>query len=319
MKKIIVLILAYNEAENIGKIIRRIPRDILGIRVTILVVDDGSVDETKKIAQKEGAMVISHIKNQGVGKAFQTGLEKALELKADVMVNIDGDGQFLPEDMAKLLTPIIRGEADFVVADRFKNEGGKILKPKNMPITKFVGNLLMAGLISSLVGQKFNDVSCGYRAYSRKAMLMLNLTGKFTYTQESFMDLTSKGVQVKAIPVTVKYFKDRKSRVASNLITYFIKTIKIIIRTFRDYRPLLFFFYVSLLPLLISIISGVFLFVYYISTGSFTPYKSVGFVFIYFSAFTFALWILGFIADMFTRIRLNQERILYELKKSKLQ
>lgn len=311
MKKIIIIIPAYNEAESISGILDRIPKEILGYKVQTLVVNDGSTDKTKAIAENSGAMVVSHLVNQGVGKAFQTGIEHALELCADVVVNIDGDGQFSPEEIEALVTPIIKGETEFVVADRFVGDNNKIVRPKNMPKVKFVGNLLMARLISFLVGQKFNDVSCGFRAYSRKVLLMLNLTGKFTYTQESFLDLLSKGIQVKTIPVTVKYFKERKSRVANNIFDYFIRTSKIIIITFRDYKPLKFFFYLSLLPFVLSLVSGLFLLVYYLSTGSFTPYKVVGFLFIYFSAFTFALWILGFIADMFTRIRLNQEKILF--------
>lgn len=310
MKKLVVMVPAFNEEKRIGEVIKKIPKNIGQIMVIVLVVNDGSKDETRRVAEKLGAIVISHPTNYGVGKAFQTGLQKALELGADYMVNIDADGQFSPSEIKKLIEPIINGEAEYVVSDRFLDENGRIRMPKNMPKDKYYGNLLMARLISFLAGQKFNDVSCGFRAYSKKAMLMLDLMGKFTYTQESFIDLAEKGLRIKSIPVSVKYFSERKSRVASNVFVYALRTLKIIVRTFRDYRPLLFFFYLSLVPAFVSLVSGMFLLIYFLNTGTFTPYKIVGFIFIYFSAFTFGLWFLGFLADMFTRIRLYQEKIL---------
>lgn len=315
--KLVVLIPAFNEEEKIGEVIKKIPKSIFGISTIVLVVDDGSKDETKKVAEKSGAVVVSHLVNGGVGMAFQTGLQKALELGADYLVNIDADGQYTPKDIEKIFKPIVAGEAEFVTANRFKDELGNKRIPENMPKDKYYGNLLMSKLISFLAGQKFEDVSSGFRAYSKKAMLLLELTGKFTYTQESFIDLASKGVLIKSVSVSIKYFKDRKSKVANNLIKYGFRTLKIIIKTFRDYKPLLFFIYLSLLPLLISLLSGIFLFVWFMSTGSFTPYKIVGFLFIYFSAITLILWVLGFLADMFTRIRLLQEKILF-IEKSRI-
>lgn len=317
MKKLIVLIPAFNEEAKLESVIKKIPKKIGKINVIVLVVNDGSTDKTRDVAKKNGAIVVSHQSNYGVGRAFQTGLQKALELGADYMVNIDADGQFSPREIKKIIDPVIKKEAEYVVSDRFLGKDGRLRMPANMPKDKYYGNLLMAKLISFLAGQKFNDVSCGFRAYSKRAMLMLDLMGKFTYTQESFIDLATKGLKIRAIPVSVKYFSDRKSRVASNIFVYAIRTLKIIIRTFRDYRPLLFFFYLSFVPMVISLLSGLFLFFYFLNTGTFTPYKIIGFAFIYFSAFTFGLWAIGFLADMFTRIRIYQEKILFFEKERK--
>jgi len=312
--KLVVLIPAYNEAVKIGEVIKKIPKTVLGIRTTVLVVDDGSKDQTSGISRKAGAIVIRHQTNSGVGVSFQTGLQKALEIGADYLVNIDADGQYTPKNIIDILKPIIDGEADFVTANRFKDKHGNPRVPVNMPKDKYYGNLMMSKLISFLAGQKFDDVSSGFRAYSKKAMLLLELTGKFTYTQESFIDLASKGISIKSVSVSIKYFKDRKSRVAGNLLKYGIRTLIIIVKTFRDYKPFLFFLYLSIIPACISVISAIFLTYWYIASGSFTPYKIVGFVFIYFSAFTFALLAMGFLADMFTRIRMYQEKILYYQK-----
>lgn len=317
MKSLVILIPAYNEEEKIGDVIKRVPKEILNIKTTVLVVDDGSKDKTAEISKNMEAVVVSHKVNSGVGITFQTGLQKALEMGADYLVNIDADGQYTPEDIERILKPIVDEEAEFVTANRFKDENGKGRIPENMPMDKYYGNLLMSKLISFLSGQKFDDVSSGFRAYSKKAMLLLELTGKFTYTQESFIDLASKEIPIKSVSVSIKYFKDRKSRVASNLVKYGVRTLKIIVKTFRDYKPFLFFLYLSILPTIISLLSGVFLLFWFVNTGSFTPYKVLGFIFIYFSAFTFALWAMGFLADMFTRIRIYQEKILF-IEKSKM-
>ena len=320
MKRLVVFIPAFNEEKTIARVIKKIPKEILGLEVVVLVVNDGSSDQTAKVAKQAGAVVVNHPTNLGVGKAFQTGLEEALKLKADVLVNIDADGQFDPDEIPKLIKPIINHQADFVSADRFTDpKTGKKRRPPDMPQAKYWGNLLMAKLISFLAGQEFADVSCGFRAYNKKAMLSLNLMGKFTYTQESFLDLATKGLQIKLVPTKVKYFADRKSRVAGNLLHYGYKTFKIIIRAFRDYKPLLFFVYLSVIPFVLSILTGIFLAYHYFIAGQFTPYKSVGFAFIYFSTLTLALVLTGFLADMFVRLRLNQEKILYLIKSQKLE
>ena len=179
--KLVVMIPALNEGESIRKVLNRIPTKIKGVdSVVKLVVDDGSTDDTVKEAESAGAEVVSHQQNMGVGAAFQTGLQYTLDAKADVMVNIDADGQFNPEDIPNLVRPVIGGEADLAASDRFTNSDSKLRKPENMSGVKYWGNMQMARLISLLSGQKFPDVSSGFRAYSKKALLMMNLTGRFT-------------------------------------------------------------------------------------------------------------------------------------------
>lgn len=317
MQKLVVLIPAYNEEKTIGEVIRKIPSDILGIKTTVLVVNDCSRDATETEATKAGALVVSHHRNFGVGKTFQTGIEKALKLRADYLVNIDADGQYSPTDIEKVLAPVVTGEADFVTADRFTTLAGKLKRPENMPRSKYFGNILMAKLIGFLVSQKYPDVAAGFRAYSRKTLLLLNLNGKFTYTQETFLDLVSKDAVVKSIPIPVIYFKERKSKVAGSLLRYTYHTLKIIISTFRDYRPLLFFCYLAICPIIVSLILSIFLLQHFILTGSFTPYKYLGFTALYLFSSALVLLVLGFVADMFTRVRIMQEKILL-MEKEKL-
>lgn len=314
--KLVILIPSFNEEDTLSGVISQIPGAMNGIDEIIpLVVDDGSTDETAAIAENCGAVVISHVQNQGVGLAFQTGLKHALEIDADIMVNIDADGQFSPQEIPLLIAPILSGEADFVSGDRFTNKDDILSKPVDMSTIKYWGNLWMARLISLLSRKTYHDVSCGFRAYSREALLWLNLSGKFTYTQESFLDFAYKGLKIKTVPVKVKYFKERRSKVAGNLWAYMLKTLKIILRAYRDYSPIRFFGWLGTAPFVIGLGCGIFMLVHFIRTTDFSPYKFVGFAGIYLGSLAILLWIVGLLADMFMRIRANQEQLLYYEKK----
>lgn len=318
--KLVILIPAFNEAESIHSVVENLPNSINGIDdIALLVIDDGSADATADLAQAAGAAVVSHPFNQGVGKAFNTGLASALEMGADIMVNIDADGQFEPADIPLLIKPIVDGDADFVSGDRFRKKDGKLVRPDHMPKIKFWGNQRMSDLIGFITGKRYDDVSCGFRAYSKEAMMRLNLTGKFTYTQESFLDLANKGLVIKIIPVEVKYFPERKSRVAGNVMEYMFQTAKIVFRAYRDYNPLKFFGNLGLAPFLISLALGIFVIVHYSTTGAFSPYIFVAFSAVYLFTLGVLLWVVGILADMFVRIRLNQEQLLYMDKKNRFE
>lgn len=313
-KKLLVVVPAYNEEEKISDVLSGIPRKIKGLKkIEILVVDDGSTDKTVKIARKLKVSVISHPYNLGLGSVFDTSQTYVIDFNFDLMVMIDGDGQFNSLDIQKLIFPIIEGKADFVTASRFID---KNFYPQ-MPKIKFLGNKLMSRLISSLAGKRFFDVSCGFRAYSREALLSLNLHGQFTYTQESFFNLAFKKMRIVEVPVKVKYYQNRQSRVASNIPKYMINTLKIILKTYRDYRPFAFFSRIAMFFLFLGIVFSTILLYTFISRGTFSPNIWSGFVGAAFFFMALALLIVGLLADMNTRIRLNQEKILYFLKKQK--
>jgi len=123
-QKLVVMIPAYNEEKTIGKVITEIPRKIDGVfEVLVLVIDDGSTDKTAEISLGHGVKVFSNSKNQGVGTTFYKGVKAALKEKADIIVNIDADGQFNSKDIPTLIEPILKGSADFVTASRFPEQG----------------------------------------------------------------------------------------------------------------------------------------------------------------------------------------------------
>ena len=312
-KSLLVVIPCLNEEQTISALIRAIPQSIHGVRrMECLVIDDGSADCTAQIAEESGATVIRHLRNRGLGFAFESAVKHALRNGYDIMVNMDGDGQFDPRDIPKLIAPIVNREADFVTASRF-------LDPSNypkMPWLKFWGNLAMSSLISFLSGQKFYDVSCGFRAYSLDALLTLNLLGQFTYTQETFLNLSFKKLVVKEVPVKVRYLPGRKSRMAGSLGWYGWSALLIIVRSYRDFHPLRFFWCLALVTAFLATCFAFILLNHYFKTGGFTGQIWAGFVAgsFYFVAIMF--FIVGIVTDMLASIRANQERILTMLKET---
>jgi len=310
-KKLLILIPAFNEESVVADTIKSLPSSIGGVDIVeVLVIDDGSKDNTVPKASQAGAKIISHSKNLGVGMALTSGIEYALNNKADILISIDADGQFSPEEIKQLISPIIKQEADFVSGNRFENG-----RPKNMSLIKYWGNKAMTRLINYLSDGDFKDVSCGFRAYNKEALLNLNLFGRYTYTQETFLDLRFKNLKIKQVPVSVEYFKNRKSKVAGSLLKYAWKSLNIIVRSIVYYKPLRFFGYSGIILLSIGFAFIVFLFGHKILVGDYTPYKAFGFIGASFSLFGLLMILVGLVTDILDKIRRTQEKILYYEKK----
>ncbi|KKP92332.1 MAG: Glycosyl transferase family 2 [Parcubacteria group bacterium GW2011_GWA2_36_10] len=314
-KKVLVLIPAYNEEENILKVLQAVPLKIADVtNVEILVIDDGSQDKTAKIVKDSKlASLISHPKNKGVGFVFQTGVEEAIKRKADILVTIDADGQFDPQEIILLIEAMVTGGHDVVLGSRFVDRS---FIPVNMPKIKIWGNKTVANLVTWLTGIRYFDVSCGFRAYNAEALCNLNLFGDFTYTQETIIDLSFKNLSFKEVPIHVRYFFNRKSRVASNLFKYAWNILKINFKTLRDYKPMKFFGFLGTFIFSIGLLLDAFVFLYFLQTSSFTPYKSVIFSGAFLNLLGILLVVVGFLSDMLARIRWNQEKILYYAKKN---
>lgn len=314
--RLIVNLPAFNEEEKIRNTIGRIPRHIPGFsEVVVQVVDDGSSDNTVSEARAGGAdFVYENGVNRGIGKTFRHAVERALENGADVMVNIDADGQFDPSDIKELVIPILENVADMVSADRFDH-----LSAKNIPFIKSVLNRLAAKLIGSFMNVKIKDLTCGFRAYSRECLLRLNLPGDFTYTQEVIIDTLGKNMKIKWVPVEVTYYAGRKSRVVKTIWSYVNNSFRIIIRAIRDVRPMKFFGIPGLILMLLGM--GIFImFLYlYFQELQITPYRNylwtAGILFfVGLQFFVFAL-----IADMIRSSRRLTEDLMYQIKKDRYQ
>ena len=314
--RLIVNLPAFNEAEKIAETIQRIPRSVAGFdEVLVQVIDDGSKDNTLAEAKRGGAdFVYSNGVNRGIGKTFRHAAERALANGADIMVNIDADGQFDPNDIAKLVAPILANEADMVSADRFDH-----LAAQNIPFLKDLLNRLAARLIGSFMNINIKDLTCGFRAYSRETLLRLNLPGDFTYTQETIIDALGKNLKIKWVPVAVTYYAGRKSRVVKTIWSYVNNSFRIIIRAIRDVRPMKFFGIPGLVLMLLGMIGFIVFLVFYIETLKITPYRN----YLWFSGVTFffglQFFIFALIADMIRSNRRLTEDLMYQIKKDRYQ
>ena len=309
---LVVLIPCYNEENTLGQVIRAIPKHIPGIgKIMVLVVNDGSTDDSEKNALSLHVHVLTHRQNRGLGVAFQNGLARALELGADIIVNIDADMQFNPKDIPTLIAPVTEGRADM-------NTGSRFLKPDwiptTMPKARIIGNRMFTALVNILTGSHFTDTQCGFRAYSREAALNLNVISQFTYTQEVFIALVFKGMKITEVPIRVRYFKGRKAKISASLAHYGLQGIMIIMRTFRDYKPLVFFGLPGTILFSVGSLMVAYSGIFWAITHRTTPVRMVFWVGSFVTIMGFLLLIFALLADMFKRIKRNQEEILYRLK-----
>ena len=308
--QLIVTIPAHNEARTVGEVVRGALAPIDGVsRTRVFVIDDLSTDNTAAVAEAAGATVIRLRHRMGLGNVFAVALQQARLHRADIMVNIDGDGQFDPGDIARLIAPLLRDDADFVTCTRFA-DGHR----PDMPAVKYWGNQVVVGLINRVCGYgaRFTDVSCGFRAFNHEALHRLTLFGKFTYTQEVFLDLFRKNMRIVEVPLPVRGQREfGRSRVASSVLRYGMHSGMIMLRAVRDIKPLKFFGTLSLLMFLFSLGLGLGLAGWYLTTGKTSPFTSLITVDGVAVVLSFVLLTVGMLADMIGRHRQITEELLY--------
>ena len=311
--KLVVMVPCLDEENTVAEVVGGVPDELPGVgSIEVLVLDDGSTDATAERAREAGARVVSHRGNLGLGRTFRDGVKQALARGADLVVNIDGDGQFNPADIATLVAPVVAGEAHMVTASRFLRRD---LVPE-MPAIKRWGNRWVARIVQLLSGRRFRDVSCGFRAFSREALLRMNLFGSFTYTQETFLDLIFKDLEIVELPVRVEGVRRfGSSRIASSIPRYAFRSLQIMMRAFISYRPFSFFAILAGLFLAIGFSLLGFLLAYYLQSGGFSPHIWAGFVGGSFCFLGTSTLIIALVGDMLVRQRLNQEEVLYFLKR----
>ena len=308
MKKLIINIPAYNEAKVVGKTIREMPREFKGIDETLIqVIDDGSRDGTAQIAREAGAdIVISHATNRRLGAVFNTAVESAIDNKADIMVNIDADGQFDSGQIPEMIKPILDGEVDITIGDRF-NKGSA----DGIPFLKNLLNRFAAKIVGTFLNVDIHDLTCGFRGHSKEALLRLNKVAGFTYTQETIIDAIGKKLKLKWIPVSVKYFDDRQSRIVKSIWSFVNNSAKIIVKAVRDVRPMKFFGVPGLILILLSaIFFGIFVYLY-LPELQITPYRNHLLVSIAFFLVGLQFIVFALLADMTKTNRQISEDLIY--------
>lgn len=215
---VIIIIPAYNEEENIKAVVESIYK--LKIKLDILVVNDGSTDNTSKVAKKTGAIVIDLPNNLGIGGAVQTGYLYALRNKYDIAIQLDGDGQHDPKDIIKMIEKIEKENYDMVIGSRF-------IKKTNYKQTFFrmVGIKIMSFIIKTITGKKIYDTTSGYRAINKDIIKEFTINYPYDYPEpETNMRMIMKNKKIIEIPV------EMRKRMAGKSFVTPIKSIKYMIK-----------------------------------------------------------------------------------------
>lgn len=246
---LIIQIPCYNEAQTLPQVIATLPREIPGISwVEILIIDDGSSDDTVRIAQRLPVHhIISHPYNRGLAAAFQTGLEACLRLGADIIVNTDGDNQYPGDQIPKLIEPILQRRADIVIGDRQTQT-----IPHFSPLKKVLQQW-GSWVVRVASGADVPDATSGFRAYSREAALRLTVLTRYTYTLETIIQASKKGLTIAHIPIQVNA-PLRESRLIKSNWSYVKHSAATILRLYALYEPFRTFIYLSLPFLLTGLI-----------------------------------------------------------------
>lgn len=230
--KLVVQIPCLNEEKTLPLVLSTIPKKIPGISsIEILIVNDGSKDKTVEIAKKHGVKhFVHHTRNKGLGLSFHDGVMRALELGADIVVNTDGDNQYPQKSIAELVQPIIRGEADIVVADRQVDKIAHFSGPKKLL------QRLGSRVVNKAAGTDIPDAASGFRAYSRESIIKLNTITRFSYCMETIIQAGNKRLAITSVPVVTNP-KTRESRLFKSTPEHVLKSAAAIFRAYVMYRP----------------------------------------------------------------------------------
>jgi len=232
--KLVVQIPCYNEEATLPAVLKSIPKKIPGIdEILVLVMDDGSTDRTVEIAKAHGVKhFVLHARNVGLGRQFHDGVERALELGADIIVNTDGDNQYPQDRIGDLVQPILEGRADIVIADR------QTRTIEHFSATKKLLQRFGSWVLNKAAGTNLPDAASGFRAYSKEALLQLNTITRFSYCMETIIQAGNKRLAIVSIPV-VTNAPTRESRLFTSMRSYILKSGAAIVRGFVMYKPYL--------------------------------------------------------------------------------
>lgn len=307
--KLIIQIPCYNEEVTLPLTLAALPKSLEGIdELETLLIDDGSTDRSVEIAENFGVTHIVRLSNnKGLARTFMSGLQKCIELGADIIVNTDADNQYNAEDIEKLIKPILEKKADIVVGAR------PIERIKHFSLLKKILQKVGSFVIRLLSSTATEDAPSGFRAFTREAAIMINVFDNYTYTLETIIQSKSKGLIIESTPVRVNE-NYRKSKLVKNIFDYIRKSTFTMVRMFIIYRPFRFFAIIGgALFALGLVIWGRFLF-YYLSDKGAGHIQSLLFAAIL-MIIGFQTVMLGVIADLLAINRKLVEDVQIRVKK----
>lgn len=262
--KLIIQIPCYNEAETLEIALNDLPKHIDGIdEIEYLIINDGSSDETERVAIEWGVNYIVHFKrNLGLARGFLAGIDLALRNGADIIVNTDADNQYSGADIEKLIQPILKREADIVIGERPIDEIAEFsfIKKKLQHFGSWVVRVASKTDVP--------DAPSGFRAYSRKAAMRINVHNEYTYTLETIVQAGRNKMAITSVPVRTNP-ELRKSRLMNSMLAYIKKSILTILRAVLMYKPMKIFTMISSIFIFTGFMIGVrFLLFYFHGDGS---------------------------------------------------
>lgn len=307
--KLVIQIPCLNEEKTLPDVLINIPSKIMGVdEIIVQIIDDGSTDKTIEVAKAHGVKhFVVHKKNMGLARSFHDGVNNALKLGADIVVNTDGDNQYPQEKIADLVQPIISGDAEIVIGDRQTHTIAHF-----SPIKKLFQRLGSA-VVNKAAGTKLPDAASGFRAYSRESLMRINIVTQFSYCMETIIQAGNKRIPITSIPIKTNP-KTRESRLFKNMWQHMYKSGSAIIQSYIMYRPHLIFITLGA----VLLVAGLIPFVRYavlFSTGdrgSHIQSLLLGSVLLFASLVAFALTI---IADMTRTNRVLAEDTLERIKR----
>jgi glycosyltransferase involved in cell wall biosynthesis len=306
--KLIIQIPCYREEKTLSITLAKLPRHVPGFdKVEWLVIDDGSDDGTVSVAKASGVdHVVSHTRNQGLARAFMTGLDACLSLGADVIVNTDADNQYNADDIPALTTPILQHNADIVVGTR------PISTISHFSPAKKMLQKLGSWIVRMVSQTDIPDAPSGFRAFSRTAAQQLMVFNDYTYTLETIIQAGQKNMAITSVPIRVN--EDlRPSRLVKSIPSYVWRSIFTIVRIFMIYQPFRFFGIIGAVLFGAGFLIGVrFLWTYFTNSGvGHVQSLILGSILM---VMGFQAFLAAFIADLMAANRKLMEDIRYRLR-----
>jgi glycosyltransferase involved in cell wall biosynthesis len=311
--KLIIQIPCYNEADQLPRTLADLPREVDGFDVVEwLIIDDGSTDDTIAVARAHGVdHLVRLTNNKGLAAGFQAGIDTALKLGADVIVNTDADNQYYGPDVARLVRPILDGHADMVVGDR---EVGEI--EHFSPLKKTLQRL-GSWVVRQASSTSVPDTTSGFRAYNREAAIQMMVVSRFTYTLETIIQAGKLLVAIDHVPVRTNP-KTRESRLFPSMGAYVRRNTISIFRIYAQYEPLRVFWSLALLMGLVSIGVWIRFVVAYAEGNGKGHVQSLILGAVLFIA-AVVLWALGVIGDLLAAQRVMTQRTFERVRRIELQ
>jgi glycosyltransferase involved in cell wall biosynthesis len=311
--KLIIQIPCYNEEETLAEVLADLPEAIPGVdQIETLVIDDGSEDETVRVAEESGVDHIVNLpRNRGLASAWSAGIDAALRQGADIIVNTDADNQYVGADIVALVRPILSGEAEIVIGAR------PIEDIEHFSWLKKRLQRLGSWVVTRVAGVAVPDAASGFRAYAREAALTLNVSSpQYTHTADTIIRAARKGMTIRSVPVRVNK-KLRESRLIGGTLSYVWHQAVIIFRVFTMLQPLKVFGVAAALLMLLGLAGCVRFLVFYFSGHGSGHVQSLLLSAILIIV-AFVVGMIGLAADMIAANRQLIEDSLYRLKRMEM-